>query len=62
MNVNAAMKYFRKRRNMAVVMGDRGNPLAALESSTQCLILTGQLPTSFYPHQSRRARNSDFVC
>jgi BioD-like phosphotransacetylase family protein len=50
MNVNAAMKYFRKRRNMAVVTGgDRVEiQLAALESSTQCLILTGQLPpTSF---------------
>lgn len=46
MNVNAAMKYFRKRRNMAVVTGgDRVEiQLAALESSTQCLILTGQLP------------------
>ena len=46
MNVNAALKYFRKRRNMAVVTGgDRVEiQLAALESSTQCLILTGQLP------------------
>lgn len=46
MNVNAAMRYFRKRRNMAVVTGgDRVEiQLAALESSTQCLILTGQLP------------------
>jgi BioD-like phosphotransacetylase family protein len=50
MNVNAALKYFRKRRNMAVVTGgDRLEiQLAALESSTQCLILTGQLrPTPF---------------
>lgn len=50
MNVNAALKYFRLRRNMAVVTGgDRVEiQLAALESSTQCLILTGQLPpTSF---------------
>ncbi len=46
MNVNAATKYFRKRRNMAVVTGgDRVEiQLAALKSSTQCLILTGQLP------------------
>jgi hypothetical protein len=46
MNVNAALKYFRKRRNMAVVTGgDRVEiQLAALESSTHCLILTGQLP------------------
>lgn len=46
MNVNAAMRYFRARRNMAVVTGgDRVEiQLAALESSTHCLILTGQLP------------------
>jgi hypothetical protein len=46
MNVNSAVKYFRKRRNMAVVTGgDRVEiQQAALESSTQCLILTGQLP------------------
>ncbi len=46
MNVNSALKYFRKRRNMAVVTGgDRIEiQLAALESSTHCLILTGQLP------------------
>ena len=46
MNVNAAVKYFRKRRNMAVVTGgDRVEiQQAALETSTQCLILTGQLP------------------
>jgi BioD-like phosphotransacetylase family protein len=46
MNVNAALKYFGQRRNMAVVTGgDRVEiQLAALESSTQCLILTGKLP------------------
>ena len=46
MNVSSALKYFRKRRNMAVVTGgDRQEiQLAALETSTQCLILTGQLP------------------
>lgn len=46
MNVNAAVKYFRKRHNMAVVTGgDRVEiQQAALETSTQCLILTGQLP------------------
>lgn len=46
MNVNSALKYFRKRRNMAVVTGgDRTDiQMAALETSTQCLILTGQLP------------------
>lgn len=46
MNVNSAMRYFGQRRNMAVVTGgDRVEiQLAALESSTQCLILTGKLP------------------
>lgn len=46
MNVNAALKYFRKAHNMAVVTGgDRTDiQLAALETSTHCLILTGQLP------------------
>ncbi|MEO0933621.1 MAG: DRTGG domain-containing protein, partial [Cyanobacteria bacterium J06641_2] len=46
MNVNAAVKYFRKRQNMAVVTGGDRVELqqAALETSTQCLILTGQLP------------------
>lgn len=48
MNVNSALKYFRKARNMAVVTGgDRTDiQLAALETSTQCLILTGQIPPS----------------
>lgn len=46
MNVNSALRYFNQRRNMAVVTGgDRVEiQLAALESSTQCLILTGKLP------------------
>ncbi|MBD2570435.1 DRTGG domain-containing protein [Anabaena lutea] len=46
MNVNSAVKYFRKRRNKAVVTGgDRVEiQQAALETSTQCLILTGKLP------------------
>lgn len=46
MNVSAAIKYFRKATNMAVVTGgDRTDiQLAALETSTHCLILTGQLP------------------
>jgi BioD-like phosphotransacetylase family protein len=46
MNVNSALKYFRKAHNMAVVTGgDRTDlQLAALETSTQCLILTGHLP------------------
>lgn len=46
MNVSSALKYFRQRRNMAVVTGgDRTDlQMAALESSTQCLILTGHIP------------------
>lgn len=46
MNVNSALKYFRKSRNMAVVTGgDRTDiQIAALETSTNCLILTGQIP------------------
>lgn len=45
MNVNSALKYFRKAHNMAVVTGgDRTDlQLAALETSTHCLILTGQI-------------------
>lgn len=45
MNVNSALKYFRKANNMAVVTGgDRTDiQLAALETSTHCLILTGQI-------------------
>jgi uncharacterized protein len=45
MNVNAALKYFRKANNMAVVTGgDRTDiQLAALETSTHCLILTGTI-------------------
>jgi uncharacterized protein len=48
MNVNSALKYFRKASNMAVVTGgDRTDiQLAALETSTQCLILTGHFPPS----------------
>jgi len=46
MNVNSAMEYFRQWKNMAVVTGgDRADvQLAALESSTHCLILTGHIP------------------
>lgn len=48
MNVNSALRYFRKGLNMAVVTGgDRADiHFAALETSTQCLILTGQIPPS----------------
>ena len=46
MNVNAALEYFRRGKNMAVITGsDRTDlQLAALESSTNCLILTGHTP------------------
>lgn len=46
MNVNSALEYFRQGRNIAVVTGgDRTDlQLAALETSTHCLILTGHLP------------------
>ncbi|MGK7951735.1 MAG: phosphotransacetylase family protein [Xenococcaceae cyanobacterium] len=46
MNVNSALEYFRQRKNMAVVTGsDRTDlQLAALETSTHCLILTGHTP------------------
>jgi hypothetical protein len=48
MNVNSALRYFRKGINMAVVTGgDRADiQLAALETATQCLVLTGQIPPS----------------
>jgi BioD-like phosphotransacetylase family protein len=45
MNVNSALEYFRRGRNMAIVTGgDRTDlQLAAMETSTQCLILTGHV-------------------
>ena len=45
MNVNSALGYFRQRENMAVVTGgDRTElQMAALETSTHCLILTGRI-------------------
>jgi len=45
MNVEGALSYFRKIRSKAVITGgDRGDiQLAALETNTQCLILTGNL-------------------
>lgn len=57
MNVNSALEYFRKGQNMAVVTGsDRTDlQLAALESSTSCLILTGHTP----PQQLILARAED---
>ncbi|NJK72002.1 MAG: phosphotransacetylase family protein [Synechococcaceae cyanobacterium SM2_3_60] len=46
MNVNSALKYFRRSQHKAVITGgDRTDiQLAALETSTHCLILTGQIP------------------
>lgn len=48
MSVSSALKYFRNTQNMAVVTGgDRTDiQLAALETATQCLILTGHIPPS----------------
>ena len=45
MNANSALRYFSRAHNMAVVTGgDRFDiQMAALESSTQCLVLTGRL-------------------
>lgn len=45
MNVESAMRYMRKIRNKAVIVGgDRSDiQLAALETSTKCLLLTGDL-------------------
>ena len=44
MNVNSALEYFRQRENMAVITGSDRNELqmAALETSTNCLIITGR--------------------
>lgn len=46
MNVNSALGFFRQRENMAMVTGgDRTElQMAALETSTHCLILTGRIP------------------
>ncbi len=45
MSVNKALKYFRQKKNKAVITGgDRPDiQLAALETSTKCIILTGNL-------------------
>ena len=50
MNVNSALEFFRQRENMAVVTGgDRTElQMAALETSTHCLILTGHVPPKPY--------------
>ena len=49
MNVDRALKYFRIKKNKAVITGgDRSDiQLAALQTSTKCLILTGDL----YPNE-----------
>ncbi len=55
MNVNSALEYFRQGRNMGVVTGgDRKDlQMAALETSTSCLILTGH--SSPHPDIIQRA-------
>jgi len=54
MNVDAALRFFLRQRNKAVITGgDRADiHLAALETSTRCLILTGGL----YPNERILAR------
>jgi BioD-like phosphotransacetylase family protein len=54
MSVDKALKYFRQKRNKAVITcGDRPEiHLAALETSTKCLILTGNL----FPSENILAR------
>lgn len=54
MNVDQALHYFRRRPNKAVITGgDRSDiQMAALETSTKCLILTGNL----YPSPAVLAR------
>ncbi|HEY9827617.1 MAG TPA: phosphotransacetylase family protein [Stenomitos sp.] len=55
MNVNSALRYFNRASNMAVVTGgDRTDiQLAALESATNCLILTGHFsPNSIVLHRA----------
>ncbi|MGA1791701.1 MAG: phosphotransacetylase family protein [bacterium] len=49
MNVDSALKYFRAKKNKAVITGgDRSDiQLAALQTSTKCIILTGDL----YPNE-----------
>ena len=46
MNVNSAIEYFRQKSNMVVVTGSdrRDLQMAALETLTNCLILTGHTP------------------
>jgi BioD-like phosphotransacetylase family protein len=48
MSVDSALSYFRRKPNKAVITGgDRPDiQLAALETSTKCVILTGNLPPS----------------
>ena len=57
MNVNSALEYFRQGRNMAVVTGGdrRDLQVAALETSTHCLILTGHAS----PHPDVISRAED---
>jgi BioD-like phosphotransacetylase family protein len=57
MNVSSALKHFRKQRNKAVITGgDRADiQLAALETSTRALILTGDM----YPNAQIITRAED---
>ena len=58
MTVESALRYFRRVPNKAVITGgDRSDiQLAALETSTKCLILTGDL----YPNQMIISKSEEF--
>ncbi|HEX9118830.1 MAG TPA: phosphotransacetylase family protein [Anaerolineae bacterium] len=60
MSVESALSYFRRQPNKAVITGgDRGDiQLAALETSTRCLILTGNL----YPSPAVLNRAEEMHC
>jgi BioD-like phosphotransacetylase family protein len=60
MSVESALSYFRRQPNKAVITGgDRGDiQLAALETSTRCLILTGNL----YPSAAVVNRAEEMHC
>jgi len=60
MDVASAMKYFRKTPNKAVITGGYRNniKIAALETSTKCLILTGdENPGEVVVGKAMMARN-----
>ena len=60
MGAESALSYFRRKPNKAVITGgDRTDiMLAALETSTRCLVLTGNL----YPAQAHVLNRADELC